>query len=96
MKATSFNYKSYHFKPVGNIIGGWENKMKYITPAYTLEPADYTHADFYKVARKHHASCDIYEVAGKYYIPCEKALMGLCGDWIKDLKRIEEYSRWYN
>lgn len=93
MRAESFNYRGYTFKPVGNILGGcWG----YISTSYTLEIEGYTHEDFYKEAKKHHASCDIYEVNGKLFIPCTKVFMGISGNYEKGLKRIEEYSRWYH
>lgn len=93
MKATSFEYKGYTFKPIGNILGGWKVKVGYMTWEYTLEIDGYTHADFYKVARKHHASVDIYEVDGKLYIPCDTKLAGIYNN--PPIKTIKEYERWY-
>ena len=93
MKATSFEYKGYTFKPIGNILGGWLKKSNLTTWSYIIEVKDYSHEDFYKIAKKHHASCDVYEVDGKLYIPATKCFMGLCGKY--QIKKLEEYERWY-
>ena len=93
MKATSFEYKGYTFKPIGNILGGWQVKTHYITWAYSLKIEGYTHEDFYKVAKKHHASVDVYDVDGKLYIPCDNTLAGINGK--PTIKKLDEYSRWY-
>lgn len=93
MKATSFEYKGYTFKPVGNILGGFFVKSNYTTTAYVLEIEGYTHEDFYKVARKHHASVDVFECNGKLYMPVNNRLVGLYNN--PPIKRIEEYERWY-
>ena len=93
MKATSFNYKGYTFKPVGNILGGFFKKSNYTTTAYVLEIEGYTWIDFYEVARKHHASVDVFEVDGKLYMPVNNRLVGLYNN--PPIKRIEEYGRWY-
>ncbi len=93
MRAETFEYRGYTFKPIGNILGGFKVKSGYTTWSYSLEIEGYTHADFYKVAKKHHASCDIYEVNGKLYIPCGTKLMGIYNN--PPIKRCEEYDRWY-
>ena len=93
MKATSFEYKGYTFKPIGNILGGFKVKSGYMTWAYTLKIEGYTHKDFYRVAKKHHASCDIFECDGKLYIPCDTTLAGIYNN--PPIKKVEEYERWY-
>ena len=93
MKAQAFEYKGYVFKPVGNILGGWKIITNHTTWEYALRIEGYTHEDFYKVAKKNHASVDVYEVDGKLYIPCDNTLAGVYGK--PNIKRIEEYSRWY-
>lgn len=93
MKATSFVYKGKTFTPIGNILGGWLVKSHHTTFAYTLELEGYTHKDFYKVAKKHHASCDIFECEGQLYIPCNTRLAGIYNN--PKIKKLEEYSRWY-
>ncbi len=95
MKAQAFKYKGYTFKPIGNILGGFFVKGKYTTISYVLEINGYTHADFYKVARKHHASCDIFlcEETNKCYIPVETRLVGILED--TPIKKCEDYERWY-
>ena len=94
MKATSFYYKGYYFKPIGNISGNFCQKSKFTTWAYKLDIKDYNWQDFYKVAKKHHASCDIFEVDGKQYIPCTGAIIGIYNN--PKIKGLEEYSRWYH
>lgn len=94
MKARAFEYKGHYFKPIGNIKGDFYVKSKYITWAYSLVIDGYTHKDFYKVAKKHHASCDIFECDGKLYIPCDTTFAGVYND--PPIKKLEEYSRWYH
>ena len=94
MKATSFEYKGYTFKPIGNILGGFIVKGHHITWAYSLEINGYSHKDFYKVAKKHHASCDVFECDGKLYIPCDKSLAGIYNN--PPIKKLEDYERWYH
>ena len=93
MKAKSFEYKGYIFKPVGNILGGWRVKSDYMSWSYSLKIEGYSHADFYRVAKKNHASCDVFEVDGKLYMPCDTILAGLYNN--PPIKRCEEYERWY-
>lgn len=94
MKAKGFMYKGYWFEPIGNIMGGWFAKGGCCTWQYTLEVENYSWADFYKVAKKNHASCDLYMVNGKLYIPASKCFMGVYGDY--KLKKLDEYERWYH
>lgn len=93
MKAKSFEYKGYTFKPIGNILGGFITKSYATTWAYKIEVKDYSHEDFYKVAKENHAACDVYEVEGKLYIPCNSCFLGVYGE--PEIKKLEEYSRWY-
>lgn len=93
MKASSFKYRGYTFKPIGNILGGWVAKTHCITLQYTLEIKGYTHENFYKVAKKHHASVDVFEVNGELYIPVDTRLVGVLDN--AKIKSISEYKRWY-
>lgn len=93
MEERTFTYKGYTFKPIGNILGGFKIKTSHTTWAYSLTIDGYTHEDFYKVAKKHHASVDVYEVNGKLYIPCNKSFMGIYNN--PKIKTIEQYERWY-
>ena len=93
MRATAFNYRGYTFKPVGNILGGWKVKTSYTTWAYHLDIDGYTHEDFYRVAKRHRASCDVFECEGKLYVPCNTKLVGLVEN--TPIKSIYDYDRWY-
>ena len=93
MKAKAFNYKGFTFEPIGNLVGNFKAKTGCMTWAYTLKIEGYSHEDFYKVAKKNHASCDIFKVKGKLYIPCDTILAGVCDN--ANIKKLEEYSRWY-
>ena len=93
MKAESFEYKGYTFKPIGNILGGFKVMAHYLTSEYFIEVNNYSHQEFYKIAKKHHASVDVFEVNGKLYIPCSGRFCGVCGN--PQIKTIEEYDRWY-
>lgn len=94
MKAKEFYYKGFNFKPVGNIIGGWLIKQNCVSYKDFLEIDGYTHADFYKVAKKNHASCDLFEVNGAIYIPCDTKLARIMGK--PKIKYIDEYNRRYH
>lgn len=94
MKAQTFTYKGYTFKPIGNILGGWVYKSAQTTWSYKLAIEGYDHKDFYKVAKKHHASCDVYECDGKLYIPCTGAIIGVLPN--TEIKTLDEYDRWYH
>lgn len=94
MKAESFVYKGITFKPVGNILGGFFVKSGYTTLAYTLEIEGYDYKEFYKLARKHHASVDVFEVDGKLYMPNNARFMGLYNN--PPIKTMDEYERWYH
>lgn len=93
MKARGFYYKGYFFKPVGNILGGWLKKSHCLTSEYFIEVEGYSHKEFYKIARRHHASCDVFEVDGRLYIPATYRFCGITGN--PNIKTIEEYGRWY-
>ena len=94
MKATSFNYKGFTFKPVGNILGGFFVRTQHADFRNKLEIKDYEYYDFYKVAKKHNASCDVFEVEGKLYIPCSCSIVGIYNN--PKIKPVEEYERWYH
>ena len=94
LKAEQFEFGGMLFEPIGNISGNFVNKCQYTTWSYSLKPNNYTHKDFYKVAKKHHASCDIFLCNGKLYIPCDSSLLGICKN--PQIKRVEEYKRWYH
>lgn len=93
MKAESFVYKGMTFKPVGNILGGFFVKSNYITDAYIISVDNYSHKEFYKLAKKHHASCDVFEVNGRLYIPATYNFVGVMNN--APIKKCEEYERWY-
>ena len=93
MKAQTFNYKGYTFKPIGNILGGFVVKSQYMSWKEPLIIDGYTHEDFYKVAKKHHASVDVFEINGKLYIPCDTRLAMIVGN--PSIKTMDEYDRWY-
>ena len=95
MKAKTFEYKGLHFRPIGNILGNWYQKGRYTTITYELKIKDYTHEDFYKVAKKNHASCDIFfcEETKRLYIPINDRLVGI--DSNTPIKKCEDYQRWY-
>jgi len=94
MKAKEFNYKGFTFKPVGNIVGGFKIMSDHISWKDTLTIDGYTHKDFYKVAKKNHASCDLFEVNGEIYIPCDTKLARIMGK--PKIKYIDEYDRRYH
>lgn len=91
--AESFIYNGYEFHPVGNILGGWKIKSDSITAKKILKIENYTHEEFYKIARKHHASVDVYEVNGELWMPCSGGIAGIRKT--NNIKTLAEYERWY-
>jgi len=67
-----FKYNDIEFEAVGNILGGFTKK----TNLCDFNVKSYNNIninDFYKVAKKHHASCDVYRVGNdyeNYYMLC--------------------------
>ena len=94
MKARAFEYKGFTFEPVGNLMGNWVAKSSQTTWAYFLEINGYSHENFYKEAKKNHASCDVFKVNGKLYIPCSKCFLGIIEN--AKIKSCEEYESWYH
>lgn len=97
-KLFSFEGKMYY--PIGNILGGFSTKARWCSTRNTIPYSG--HENFYKIAKKHKASCDIffcYEL-GDYFIPCETCLCELYKSPVsvfqtKYFKDIDSYMRWY-
>lgn len=94
LKARSFYYKGYWFKPKGNLKGNFAQKSKYGNFKDVLDIKDYNYNDFYKVAKEHHASCDVFEVCGTLYIPATYVIASIVNN--PQIKPLDSYSRWYH
>lgn len=89
-----FEYNGLKFEPIGNILGGF--KLKSLLLTKKIECSNYTHEDFYKVAKKNHASVDIFKVDDTIYcMPCSGGLFEVDSRFEKHLKRCSEYDRNY-
>ena len=95
MKERIFYYHKIKFEPIGNILGGWMHKNGCTTWDKAFEiKIDYK--DFYKVARKHHASCDVYRINDSldlYMLTGSNHFLRVYN--LNNLKKCEEYERWY-
>ena len=94
LKARSFNYKGYHFTPIGNLKGNWVKKNHCLDFKDIIKIDGYEHADFYKVAKKHHASCDVFEINGTNYVPCNAGFVSVIKNTF--IKPLDNYTRWYH
>ena len=97
MQELSFKYKGLTFEPIGNILGGWKKKVDSTTEERKFDGL-FDIKDFYKEAKKNHASCDVYKINDS------KDLYMLCGSEkgcflrvfnLTNLKKCEEYDKWY-
>ena len=93
-----FKYKDLEVEAVGNILGGWSNrvsKTQSITTDFTSIKID--RKEFYKIAKKNKASCDVYRIIGdwdNFYMLGNNNFIVVGID--KDFKSCDSYSRWYN
>ena len=95
MKELSFNYKGFKFEPIGNLLGGWSYKTECITWENKFE-TQFDYEDFYKVARKNHASCDVYKINDSE----DMYILNGAGYFLRvyktnTLKYCEDYEKWY-
>ena len=93
-----FEYKGFTFEPVGNILGGWSNRVRhtiYDNNYPTMTKFDYK--DFYKVAKKNHASCDVYRINNSedYYMLNGNIFRKVDLKDYSDFKTCDSYSKWY-
>lgn len=93
MEDKKFEYKGHVFKPVGNILGGFVVRSHHLDYRDVIKEDGYTYEDFYKIARKHHASVDVYEVDGKLYMPTSAGFVAVYNK--PKIKTINQYERWY-
>ena len=92
-----FYYNGNKFEAIGNILGGFYKKAKAINyQDMALSEVDYN--EFYKTARKNHASVDAYKIndSEDYYILCgsPKGKFFQISD-LDNLKLVDDYMRWY-
>lgn len=100
IKDRRFKYNGEEFEPIGNILGGWNERSKACVfddsnPSITKKKIN--RQEFYKVAKKNHASCDVYRVIGdyeNYYILGNENFIKVN---LKDckFKACDQYSKWY-
>lgn len=92
-----FKYENLEIEAVGNILGGWKNrvgKIENINNTITSEKIN--REKFYKIAKKNKASCDVYRIIGdweNFYMLGNTNFMKVRID--KDFKPCDSYSRWY-
>ncbi len=99
----TFIYNGRKYEAIGNILGGFVKKSQAVYCAgyksYNNETANIDYKDFYKVAKKAHASCDVYKINGsnELYMLCgggEKGTFCRIIDGTK-IKKCSDYERWY-
>jgi len=104
MKSKTFMYKGRKYEPIGNILGGFKVRSDsvYISDLrfnFNSEIGNIDVKDFYKTARKNHASCDVYKIndSDNLYMLCGGVDYGSFCLIIKGtkIKCCEEYLRWY-
>ena len=93
-----FEFECRKYKPVGNILGGFNVKTSWFSWQKTIPYSSWK--NFMKVAKKHKASCDIYLCLedNNYYIPLNNCLALINKKVLetKYFKSINEYQKWYH
>ena len=96
MKELTFEYKGHKFEPIGNILGGWMHKSRCTTWDRKYE-TKFDYDDFYKTAKKHHASCDVYKIDNSddlYILTSGNVFLRVYNT--DGLKKCEDYDVWYH
>ncbi len=92
-----FEFEGKTYYPFGNILGGFAMKTSWASTLFTIPYS--SHKNFYKVAKKHKASCDVFYCyeTDKFYIPCNNQLFNVNTEVFrtKYFKALSEYNRWY-
>lgn len=95
--ANTFDFEGKTYKPIGNILGGFEVRTSWFSWQKTIPYSSWE--NFMKVAKKHKSGCDIYLCLedNNYYIPLDNCL-ALINEKVfetKYFKSINEYKKWY-
>lgn len=91
-----FKYGNYEFEAVGNILGGYKNRVNKITSESFNNFEKFDRKEFYKVAKKNHCSVDVYRIIGdwdNFYMLGNTTFSKVKID--KDLKPCDNYAKWY-